>query len=68
VSGAPAGLSSREVEVLRLVAAGHTNRKIAAILIVSEHTIARHLQSVFTKFGVNTRTAAAAVAHRHGLA
>ena len=64
---APAGLSSREVEVLRLVAAGHTNREIAATLIVSEHTVARHVQNMFTKLGVNTRTAAAAVAHRHGL-
>jgi DNA-binding CsgD family transcriptional regulator len=65
--GGPAGLSRREVEVLRLVAAGHTNREIAAMLIVSEHTVARHVQNMFTKLGVNTRTAAAAVAHRHGL-
>jgi DNA-binding CsgD family transcriptional regulator/tetratricopeptide (TPR) repeat protein len=65
---APAGLSPREVEVLSLVAAGHTNREIAAALIVSEHTVARHVQNIFTKLGVNTRTAAAAVAHRHGLA
>lgn len=66
-SGVPAGLSTREVEVLLLVAAGHTNREIAAMLIVSEHTVARHVQNIFTKLGVNTRTAAAAVAHRHGL-
>jgi DNA-binding CsgD family transcriptional regulator len=65
---APAGLSAREVEVLALVAAGHTNREIAAALIVSEHTVARHVQNIFTKLGVSTRTAAAAVAHRHGLA
>jgi DNA-binding CsgD family transcriptional regulator len=63
----PSGLSERELEVLTLVAAGHTNREIAAALIVSEHTVARHVQNIFTKLGVNTRTAAAAVAHRHGL-
>jgi DNA-binding CsgD family transcriptional regulator len=67
-AGAPGQLSSREVEVLRLVAAGHTNREIAARLIVSEHTVARHVQNIFTKLDVHTRTAAAAVAHRHGLA
>ena len=66
-SGVPAGLSTREVEVLLLVAAGHTNREIAAMLIVSEHSVARHVLIIFTKLGVNTRTAAAAVAHRHGL-
>jgi DNA-binding CsgD family transcriptional regulator len=64
---APGGLSAREVEVLALVAAGHTNREIAAALIVSEHTVARHVQNIFTKLGVSTRTAAAAVAHRHHL-
>jgi DNA-binding CsgD family transcriptional regulator/tetratricopeptide (TPR) repeat protein len=63
----PGGLSAREVEVLTLVAAGHTNREIAAALIVSEHTVARHVQNIFTKLGVSTRTAAAAVAHKHGL-
>jgi DNA-binding CsgD family transcriptional regulator/tetratricopeptide (TPR) repeat protein len=67
ITGAPAGLSTREVEVLGLVAAGHTNREIAAMLILSEHTVARHVQNIFTKLGVNTRTAAAAVAHRQGL-
>jgi DNA-binding NarL/FixJ family response regulator len=62
------GLSAREVEVLSLVAAGHTNREIAVALIVSEHTVARHVQNIFTKLGVSYRTAAAAVAYRHDLA
>jgi ATP/maltotriose-dependent transcriptional regulator MalT len=62
------GLSGRERQVLVLVAEGKTNREIAAELIVSEHTVARHVQNIFTKLGVNTRTAAGALAHRHGLA
>jgi DNA-binding NarL/FixJ family response regulator len=64
---APAGLTSREVEVLALVAAGDTNRQIAVALVISEHTVARHVQNIFTKLGVTTRTAAAAFGHRHGL-
>ncbi len=64
---APAGLTRREVEVLALVAAGNTNRQIAVALVISEHTVARHVQNIFTKLGVTTRTAAAAFAHRHGL-
>jgi ATP/maltotriose-dependent transcriptional regulator MalT len=60
------GLSPRELEVLRLVAAGRTNRQIAAELVVSEHTVARHLQNIFGKLGVSTRTAATAFAfERH---
>jgi ATP/maltotriose-dependent transcriptional regulator MalT len=60
------GLSGRELEVLRLVAAGRTNRQIAAELVVSEHTVARHLQNIFGKLGVSTRTAATAFAfERH---
>jgi DNA-binding CsgD family transcriptional regulator len=66
-AGAPGGLSAREIEVLALVAVGHTNREIAAALIVSEHTVARHVQNIFTKLGVSTRTAAAAIAHKHNL-
>jgi DNA-binding CsgD family transcriptional regulator len=61
------GLSARELEVLRHVAAGKTNREIAEALVVSEHTVARHLQNIFTKLGVSSRTAAAAFAYEHHL-
>jgi DNA-binding NarL/FixJ family response regulator len=62
------GLSAREVEVLRLVAAGNSNREIAAELTISEHTVARHLQNIFAKVGVSSRTAAGAFAFEHDLA
>src|SRR6266511_1340955 len=62
---APHGLSARELEVLRHVAAGKTNREIATELVVSEHTVARHMQNIFTKLGVSSRTAAAAFAFEH---
>jgi DNA-binding NarL/FixJ family response regulator len=61
------GLTGREVEVLRLVATGKTNREIAAVLTVSEHTVARHLQNIFVKLGVSTRTAASTYAFEHDL-
>ena len=63
----PAGLTAREVEVLRLVAAGHTNKEIAAVLYLSAKTVGRHLSNIFTKTGVSTRTAAAAFAFEHDL-
>ncbi|HEV3364828.1 MAG TPA: response regulator transcription factor [Acidimicrobiia bacterium] len=63
----PAALTSRECEVLRLVATGRTNRQIAAELVVSEHTVARHLQNIFTKLGLSSRAAATAYAYEHGL-
>lgn len=67
-SGDPAGvLTDRELEVLVLVAAGETNRQIAAALTISEHTVARHLSNIFNKIGVTSRTAAGAFAHRHKL-
>ena len=61
------GLTRRELEVLRLVAAGKTNRDIAAELVLSEHTVARHVQNIFTKLRVSSRTAATAFAFEHGL-
>jgi DNA-binding CsgD family transcriptional regulator len=64
----PGGLSAREAEVLRLVAAGRTNREIAAALVVSEHTVARHLQNIFAKLDVPSRAAATAFAVERGLA
>jgi DNA-binding NarL/FixJ family response regulator len=54
--------------VLRLAAAGMTNREMAAELVISEHTVARHLQNIFTKLGLSSRAAATAYAYRHGLA
>jgi ATP/maltotriose-dependent transcriptional regulator MalT len=61
------GLTPRELEVLRLVAAGKTNRDIAKELVVSEHTVARHVQNIFTKLRVSSRTAATAFAFEHDL-
>jgi DNA-binding NarL/FixJ family response regulator len=61
------GLSPRELEVLRLVAAGKSNREIASTLVVSQHTVARHVQNIFTKLGVSSRTAATAFAFEHEL-
>lgn len=59
------GLSQREVEVLRLVASGKTNRTIAAELFLSEKTVARHLSNIFVKLGVMSRSAATAFAYEH---
>ena len=61
------GLTAREIEVLCLVAAGKTNRQIAGELVVSEHTVARHLQNIFAKLRVSTRAAATAFAFEHDL-
>jgi DNA-binding NarL/FixJ family response regulator len=61
------GLTARELEVLGLVAAGKSNRDVAAALVISEHTVARHLQNIFAKLGVGSRTAAGAFALTHGL-
>ncbi|MFA5883732.1 MAG: LuxR C-terminal-related transcriptional regulator [Acidimicrobiia bacterium] len=68
VRASVAGLTDREVELLRLVAAGKTNRAIAEELCVSEKTVERHLSNVFRKLGVSSRAAASARAVHHGLA
>jgi DNA-binding CsgD family transcriptional regulator len=64
----PAGLTGREVEVLRLIAAGHSNRGIAEALFISPNTVLRHVSNIFAKIGVANRAEAAAYATRQGLA
>ncbi len=64
----PAGLTEREIEVLRLVAAGDTNKEIADALFLSGKTVSRHLSNIFTKIDVSTRAAATAFAFENGLA
>ena len=61
------GLTGREVEVLRLVAAGMTNRAIGAELYISEKTVARHVSNIFTKLALSSRSAATAYAYQHDL-
>lgn len=65
--GTPGGLTARQVEVLRLVATGKTNRAIARELGLSEKTVARHVHDALTKIGVPSRAAATAYAYEHGL-
>jgi DNA-binding CsgD family transcriptional regulator len=66
-SAAESQLTTRECEVLRLVATGRTNREIASVLVISEHTVGRHLQNIFTKLGVSSRAAATAYAYEHDI-
>jgi len=66
-TGRAAGLSPRELDVLRLVAAGNSNQAIAAELVISERTVERHVSNIFGKLGVGSRTAAAAYAFDHGI-
>lgn len=63
----PAGLTDREVEVLRLVAAGSSNRQIASELVISPRTAEHHVQHIYAKIGASTRAAAAVFAMEHGL-
>jgi ATP/maltotriose-dependent transcriptional regulator MalT len=63
----PNGLTAREIEVLRLVAAGKSNREIAGELCLSVKTVARHLENIFCKLGVSSRTAATALAYKQGV-
>ena len=61
------GLTQRELEVLRLVAEGETNKAIATDLVLSERTVDRHVSNIFTKLGVSSRAAATAYAYKHQL-
>jgi ATP/maltotriose-dependent transcriptional regulator MalT len=63
----PAGLTAREAEVLRLIAAGKSNKDIAAELFLSVKTVSRHLSNIFTKIGVSSRAAATAFAFEQQL-
>ena len=67
--GAPSqgGLTAREIQVLVLVATGKTNRAIAAELVISEKTVARHVSNIYDKIAVSSRAAATAYAYEHGL-
>jgi DNA-binding CsgD family transcriptional regulator len=64
----PAGLTAREVEVLRLVAEGMTNEQVAGQLIISPRTVDTHLTSIYGKIGVTSRSAATRYAIEHHLA
>jgi excisionase family DNA binding protein len=66
VPSAPS-LSPRELDVLRLVAAGHANPAIAAVLYISPATVKRHVTNILAKLGLDSRAAAIVYAHRHGL-
>jgi len=63
----PAGLTAREIDVLRLLARGLTNKEIAERLVISRKTVANHVEHIYTKIDVSTRTAAALFATQHGL-
>jgi len=67
-SAQPFGLSAREMEVLRLVAMGRSNKEVARVLAVSDNTVANHVRSILAKTGAANRTEAAAYARDHGLA
>jgi DNA-binding NarL/FixJ family response regulator len=66
----PHGLTTREAEVLRLLAGGLSNQEIATALVLSVRTVERHIEAIYGKTGIHGRTARAAAtdfAHRHGL-
>ncbi|MTD54558.1 HD domain-containing phosphohydrolase [Amycolatopsis pithecellobii] len=65
--GWPAGLTDREVEVLRLIARGRTNKEVASGLQLSVKTVGRHIENLYAKTGVNSRAAVAVFAMRHRL-
>jgi DNA-binding NarL/FixJ family response regulator len=61
------GLTARELQVLRLLAAGKTNHAIATDLVLAEKTVDRHVSNIYSKLGVSSRAAATAHAYRHRL-
>jgi DNA-binding NarL/FixJ family response regulator len=61
------GLTRRELQVLRRIAAGETNKTTAAALFISERTVERHVSNIFLKLGVSSRAAATAYAYEHKL-
>ena len=63
----PRGLTPRELQVLRLIATGRTNKAIAAELSLSERTVDRHVSNIFTKLDLPSRAAATAYAYEHDL-
>jgi DNA-binding NarL/FixJ family response regulator len=63
----PAGLTNREVEVLRLLATGASNRQMAQALVVTEKTVAHHLEHIYDKIGISSRAAAVFFAMEHEL-
>jgi HD-GYP domain-containing protein (c-di-GMP phosphodiesterase class II) len=63
----PAGLTPREVDVLRLLARGHTNKEIARLLTMTPKTASNHIEHIYTKLGVGSRAAATLFATQHGL-
>lgn len=67
-SGVPHGLTPRELQVLRLLAGGASNQGIAETLFISTPTVKAHVTNILAKLALDSRTAAASYAHRHGLA
>ena len=63
----PGGLSDREVEVVQQLSKGMRNREIAKILVISEKTVERHLENIYTKLDVSTRTSAVVFAVHNGI-
>jgi DNA-binding NarL/FixJ family response regulator len=63
----PGGLTKREIEILRAIADGATNRQVAQQICISEKTVGRHLANIYAKLGVSSRTAAVAWAHQHNV-
>ena len=60
-------MTARELEVLRLLAAGHSNRELGELLFISPATAARHVANIYSKLGVDSRAQATTYAHQHRL-